>query len=492
MVMDWSRWRNPVQNFVNLGGLYGRTFNLRAPFKLNGVGRPGWAYFADGSVFFPRFPYTNEELQEVMKIAADFVRSPTDGKMTLQRKDDSNARMILLENLGQHPITRPPNLHVYGRYVQNGENLLIPSTRYSAITLELDSTRSTHASTQFAEQVFTTSVANSRHFLSVEQWVKSSSAFRGTLVDGVLQPGVRLGNGLSFTLSPSAAAATERAPGNKDQAEKCDASRSSIEAEWQREFPHLRFSDFVSAISVDPPLDSSLGLDLRRGFDPLLSIDGGLSLNELELDLRQREKELKRLMNHLLWEANSWRIPGLTSAANELESQVAKLQSRLESQRARQDAWGLCDDDALKRANLEERELILKAEVAQLKWMQTNWLWLNKVAKVERTLKRVAEAKQDLKKRENIYKRVLRKHGLEQELKRALERETNSAAPPTKIARGTDVPHEQANNSTRPSKRQAQPAPSEAETMSVFDFLNESNTGTPDALEMFQRANGKP
>lgn len=95
--MDWSRWRNPVHNFVNLTGLYqGPSFKVRPPFRLNGA-RPGWAYFEDGSVFFPRFPYTHEELQEVMKLAASFVRNPSDGKHTLQRKDSSQTRMILLE-----------------------------------------------------------------------------------------------------------------------------------------------------------------------------------------------------------------------------------------------------------------------------------------------------------------------------------------------------------------------------------------------------------
>jgi hypothetical protein len=95
-MMDWSRWRNPVQNFVNLTTLYGSSWKVRAPFKLGAI-RPGWAYFEDGSVFFPRFPYTDEELQEVMKVAADFVRNPSDGERSLQAKDASHTRMVLLE-----------------------------------------------------------------------------------------------------------------------------------------------------------------------------------------------------------------------------------------------------------------------------------------------------------------------------------------------------------------------------------------------------------
>lgn len=86
-----------MKNFVNLGGLYKRSPVLHSYRKPNGGIRSGWAYFEDGSVFFPRFPYTDEELQEVMKVATGFVRNPTDGRATLQRKNHSDTQMVLLE-----------------------------------------------------------------------------------------------------------------------------------------------------------------------------------------------------------------------------------------------------------------------------------------------------------------------------------------------------------------------------------------------------------
>lgn len=95
--MDWSRWRNPVQNFVNLGGLYSQPFHSRLSFRTYNGRLSGWAYFEDGSVFFPRYPYTDEELQEVMKVAAGFVRNSLDGRFNLQRKDHIDTRMLLLE-----------------------------------------------------------------------------------------------------------------------------------------------------------------------------------------------------------------------------------------------------------------------------------------------------------------------------------------------------------------------------------------------------------
>ena len=94
--MDWSCWNNPVRNFVNLGKLYSRRLALH-PFSRFISIKPGWAYFEDGSVFFARIEHTDLELQEIMKVAAGFVRNPTDGRETVHREENGNTRMILLE-----------------------------------------------------------------------------------------------------------------------------------------------------------------------------------------------------------------------------------------------------------------------------------------------------------------------------------------------------------------------------------------------------------
>ncbi|KAJ4336188.1 hypothetical protein N0V87_005624 [Didymella glomerata] len=176
----------------------------------------------------------------------------------------------------------------------------------------------------------------------------------------------------------------------------------------------------------------------------------------------------------------------------ELELQRGKLESQLESQLARQEAWERCEDDALKKANMEERELILKAEIPQLKWMQTNWLWFTKLHKMEGTLKRLGEANQELKKREKANKEVLRKQGYQPKLERAREKGETFVAASGGQARRTDMPQQQASKLTRPSREQEQSVHSNTEAKSVFEFLNESAPDTPDALERLQRANGKP
>lgn len=123
-----------------------------------------------------------------------------------------------------------------------------------------------------------------------------------------------------FYASQDGCCGQEQAPGEGNHVKR-DAISATVQAEWQCEYIHISFRDFASAISIDPPLDSSLGLDLRRGFDPLESTEDDLSLAEYELDLRQREGELKRLMRTFFWQVEQWHTSDLKSAAVELELQ---------------------------------------------------------------------------------------------------------------------------------------------------------------------------
>lgn len=131
--MDWSR-RAPVLNFVNLGKLYSRSQKqqlwLDSQFPSSNRRREplvwygglnlgnlytrtqnaqlleprGWAYFEDGSVFFPRERYDHNGLQHLMRIVDPFVRGPPEVRLLLEAKrnfnekmDDQNTQMILLE-----------------------------------------------------------------------------------------------------------------------------------------------------------------------------------------------------------------------------------------------------------------------------------------------------------------------------------------------------------------------------------------------------------
>jgi hypothetical protein len=76
--------------------------------------------------------------------------------------------------------------------------------------------RSTHVSTKVEiGQETTTPAAKGHGVLSIDKWIKSSSTYRGALVHGVLQPGARLGNGLSFMLPKMAAAARSKRLANE-------------------------------------------------------------------------------------------------------------------------------------------------------------------------------------------------------------------------------------------------------------------------------------
>lgn len=114
----------------------------------------------------------------------------------------------------------PPDLPVYARYAHDTESLLAAG-RYWAIKLQLDTVRLTHISTEFEiGQETATPAAKGNGFLIQDKWIKSASNFKGTLVDRVLQPGIRLGNALSLTLPKIAAHAQEQAPGEKTDVER--------------------------------------------------------------------------------------------------------------------------------------------------------------------------------------------------------------------------------------------------------------------------------
>lgn len=112
----------------------------------------------------------------------------------------------------------------------------------------------------------------------------------------MLQPGIRLGNALSLRLSKPAGCAQEQAPG-----EKTDVERDA-QAEWQREYTHIGFRDFVSSIYQYRP-DSRF---VSRARSPLQLIESGLSLSKHESNLKHREAKLKRLMKTFFSSVKAW------------------------------------------------------------------------------------------------------------------------------------------------------------------------------------------
>ena len=90
---------------------------------------------------------------------------------------------------------------MYGRYAHTGESVFAPLMRYCRIRLELDPTQTFPINTVFYY------VDRSTHLpiasiVACRQVPESSRTFRGTLIDGVLQPNVRLGNGLELSIDP--------------------------------------------------------------------------------------------------------------------------------------------------------------------------------------------------------------------------------------------------------------------------------------------------
>lgn len=116
---------------------------------------------------------------------------------------------ILIDSLirrePEPPTLGVQNLHLYGRYSDTGENVCAPSTPYTMIEFQLDPTRTFPVSSK-AQRHKAPHGFPHQAFLSVSATVDSSYTFRGTLINGILQPNVRLGNGLAFSVSKPPAA----------------------------------------------------------------------------------------------------------------------------------------------------------------------------------------------------------------------------------------------------------------------------------------------
>ncbi|KAF2632682.1 hypothetical protein BU25DRAFT_80275 [Macroventuria anomochaeta] len=234
--MAWKYWRNNVRNFVNLGRLYSLSQKEkmemdrlpRLPkgrytgFPRHGVNLgnlfrgttiydymqpPGWAYFEDGSIFVARARYDHHDMQQIMNFAAFFLRDPSNGKRALRKEHTGQTQLILLERNVAHEVYGHGRFHLYARYAHTGENFFAPSSHYCAVSLELDPTQAFPISIAFYSRM-SQSILPQKNFTHGIQLLHTLRTFRGTLIDGALQPNVRPSNRLEFSIDPSAAPAS--------------------------------------------------------------------------------------------------------------------------------------------------------------------------------------------------------------------------------------------------------------------------------------------
>ncbi|KAF9699189.1 hypothetical protein EKO04_002986 [Ascochyta lentis] len=186
------------QHGVNLGNLY------RTTFEAEYLQPRGWAYFEDGSIFVARHFYDHHKFQQLMNIAAHFVRDPSDAKAVLASKRTSHGQkqLVLMEKAfwPLQEAQRTRLFHAYARYAQTGETLLAPSQPFHPICLHLDPTRTFPVSIDVDGRAIPL-LAAEEELTRNPPLLAGLQTFRGTLNGGVLQPNVRPSNRLRFVVN---------------------------------------------------------------------------------------------------------------------------------------------------------------------------------------------------------------------------------------------------------------------------------------------------
>ncbi|CAO2657240.1 Nn.00g033660.m01.CDS01 [Neocucurbitaria sp. VM-36] len=173
-------------NSVNLGSLYTRAANQRPP---------SWAYFHDGSIFIvPRSWFPHDKLEKHMNLAAQFIDNPTPKIQAIRQEDPRKKRLILISIDDRTCIQ--DSLQVLARNAYNSQRVTVVDAPFEHVDLQLDNSRRHITSARFKDAPL---LKPKYRFWSS----KALETFRGTLINGTLQPNVRLGNGLHVSSNPA-------------------------------------------------------------------------------------------------------------------------------------------------------------------------------------------------------------------------------------------------------------------------------------------------
>ncbi|KAF1947350.1 hypothetical protein EJ02DRAFT_365678 [Clathrospora elynae] len=269
----------PQNNFVNLGNLYAHTKNRKPP---------GWAYFDDGSVFIAPYGwFPHDVFERRMKIAARFVSDPTPKLQETRRENPHKKRFIIINKNGKELFEN--TFHILARNAQDGQRVQVTDPPFQAVALSLDPTGNHPVSARFQDAPQ----------LKYEHRVRSTEAletFRGTLVDGVLQPNVRLGNGLGLSDKPTIL---------KPQVQEKRRTRN-YEARKLREevgLPPRAPAKLLDRLGVRSPRDRPSPPRFDRPQPPRFDRPTPVQDRDLErreAQVAQRERELIQLQQQLL------------------------------------------------------------------------------------------------------------------------------------------------------------------------------------------------
>ncbi|KAG9189608.1 hypothetical protein G6011_06476 [Alternaria panax] len=266
----------PRYNRVNLGTLYARS---KSKYPV------GYAYFEDGSIFIlPSCWLPHEAFEARMKIAAQFVSGPTPKMQAIRREDPHRKRFIIINKDARE--LRENEFRILARNAQDGQRITVVDPPFENVELTLDPAESRPISARF----------NDAPQLRYEHRIRNSEAletFRGTLVDGVLQPNVRLGNGLRLSPNPEI---LKPQLIEKRLARNHEASRLRQSAGLPPRAPAKLLDSLGMRSLRDRPVPPRV--DISKPFPRALPRDGHLGVREAQL--AQREGELIKLQQELL------------------------------------------------------------------------------------------------------------------------------------------------------------------------------------------------
>ncbi|KAI4670319.1 uncharacterized protein J4E79_000600 [Alternaria viburni] len=345
----------PQYNSVNLGSLYARS---KSKFPT------GWAYFEDGSVFilpFAWFPHDTFEAR--MKIAAQFVSGPTPKMQEIRRENPHMKRFIIINKDTRQ--LRENTFRILARNAQDGQRVSVADPPFENVELTLDPTESRPISARF----------NDAPQLKFKHRLRNSEAletFRGTLVDGVLQPNVRLGNGLRLSNKPEMLKPQLTA---KRRARNHEAARLRESVGLPPKAP-AKLLDGLDVRSLrERPLPTSS--DRRKPFPRTPPRDRDLELREAHL--ASKELELIKLQQQLL--RQTMRIQNSPPRRERHPRSQPRDDNYTNTHRTREssEARTYTESDTT-AAEIEARRKALEQEEELLRYKRKAWLLEQKLA----------------------------------------------------------------------------------------------------------------
>ncbi|KAL1796428.1 hypothetical protein ACET3X_004968 [Alternaria dauci] len=287
--------------------------------------------------------------------------------MQATRKQDPRRTRFIIISKDTRQL-RPNTLRILARNAQDGQRVSVVDPPFENVELTLDPTQSRPISARF----------NDAPQLKYEHRLRNSEAletFRGTLVDGVLQPNVRLGNRLH--LSPNPQILTPQLAGKRRARDhKAKTLRESVGL-------HPRApARLLDSLGVRPSKDRHLPSKVHKPepLQPARSQERDLELREVQL--AQRERELIQIQQELL--RQTMRIQSMPPRQDWHPPSPPRDDSYANKHRTREppEARMHSEYDTI-AADIEARRKTLEQEERLLRYKRKAWLLEQKLAQAQ-------------------------------------------------------------------------------------------------------------